>query len=78
MNSVIKSSLYFVLLLIVVGLSACANVPKPVPTDTALYYQPEQGEQLLNRFAPLFLVKIIWQTLIELVQCEPLRIRSCL
>ena len=57
MNSVIKSSFCFVLLLIVAGLSACASVLKPVPVDTSLYYIPEQGEQRLNSFAPVFLVE---------------------
>ncbi len=47
----------FVILIFLLGLSACASVPKPAPVESALHYLPEPGVSLLAKYAPVFWVE---------------------
>ncbi len=54
-NSRIKGRWRFAfMLLLLLSLSACVNVPRATQVESALRYLPEQGEQLLNQQAPVF------------------------
>ncbi len=43
-----------ILILFLLGLSSCAGIPGPTQVGSALHYIPEQGNQPLNRQAPVF------------------------
>jgi hypothetical protein len=53
----IKLYIYALFVLTILGLSACATLPAPIQTESALYYLPEQDDQLLSRYAPVFLTE---------------------
>lgn len=48
---------FFVIMLLLGGLSACISPPRPPSSDQTLHYLPEQGAQLLHQYAPVFLVE---------------------
>ncbi len=54
MSRFFRRSIFF---LLVLGLSACAVVPRPAPVSSALHYLPAPGTLLLERFAPVFWVE---------------------
>ncbi|WP_372882138.1 hypothetical protein [Psychromonas sp.] len=57
MNTINKGRWISVGLVFLLGLSACATSHTSTPIVAAMQYLPEQGEHLINRHAPVFLIE---------------------
>ena len=55
MNTMNKACWISVVLLLLLGLSACATAPKPIGEE--MHYIPKEAEKLINHHAPVFLVE---------------------
>jgi len=57
MNRSPRLNWYLAAIILLLSLSACATLPKPLTGTSATAYITEPGEQLLNRFAPVFWIE---------------------